>query len=139
LLCCITEIQGNRFIYYGFNVCGHWKDEDYYPLEDIDTEATPQEVETALIAEAKKRGFKEGVSFCRSKDLLLSAFLHPSVNTEAVVTTPLILGDNNNLWTKDGCIIFSKGIWATITEDNKLNELEKKYEELGKEIQRLKK
>jgi len=117
LLCCITEIQGNRFIYYGFNVCGHWKDEDYYPLEDIDTEATHEEVETALIAEAKKQGHEYNGYSYNGKTLL---------------------GFNS----KDGLDckqLLNNGKWATIIEDNKLNELEKKYKELGKEIQRLKK
>ena len=58
----LVNYQGDNMENYGFwenqgfknNIAfgGYWKDECI--------EATPQEVETALIAEAKKRGFKEG-------------------------------------------------------------------------------
>ena len=49
---------------YGFNMNGDWTNGNF-PFGDEWcewTEATDKEVETALIKEAKKRGFKEGAS-----------------------------------------------------------------------------
>jgi len=45
---------------YGFNGFGEWIGHSWYCSEGFEP-ATHQEVETALIEEAKRRGFKEGV------------------------------------------------------------------------------
>ena len=52
--------------WYGFDGCGNWNDyvKYEYLMTDKDLKpATDKEVETALIAEAKRRGFKEGVRY----------------------------------------------------------------------------
>jgi len=72
-----------------------------YNLKSIDREATTEEVKEALIAEAKKRGFKEGV-YCVD-------------NTSNKLN---YLGDGDfyfseNLYFK-GANIFKDGKWATI-------------------------
>lgn len=55
----ITSISGSIVKFRGFNFLGDWVDNDHYTLEDLKsygyTEATPQEVESALIEEAKRR------------------------------------------------------------------------------------
>ena len=58
----LSELIGNEGIGYGFDTIGAW----FGITRDISMDsvkpATDKEVETALIAEAKKRGFKEGVT-----------------------------------------------------------------------------
>jgi hypothetical protein len=50
---------------YGFDTSGNWFDDEQYGFhEDYDIPATDKEVQEALIEEAKRRGFKEGVT-CR--------------------------------------------------------------------------
>lgn len=62
-LFCIQEIKGNSVFGYGFSHIGPiWSNRFNWSIEKI-TEATPEEVEFALIAEAKRRGYKTGV-FC---------------------------------------------------------------------------
>ncbi len=70
--------------------------------------ATPQEIETALIKEAKKRGFKEGVriqslKFESNKPKLMSC------NSRFEEQFELFMG---------GSCLFSKGKWATIIENS---------------------
>ena len=61
---CITAMDDEDFRYYGLNVNEHWKDDDFYTFKEANLiEATPKEVEEALIKEAKKRGFKKGVEY----------------------------------------------------------------------------
>lgn len=58
----ITKINGSMFEAYGLDCKGRWVDCTYLNLSSY-RPATDKEVETALIAEAKKRGFKDGVRF----------------------------------------------------------------------------
>lgn len=51
---------GKEYENYGFSPMGEWTTRVRMKEADIYTEATPEEVETALINEAKKRGYKEG-------------------------------------------------------------------------------
>lgn len=60
----VTKLFDGKYFYYGFNCVGNYEDNDYYLLADFGlkngfTKATPEEVESALIAEAKKRGYKD--------------------------------------------------------------------------------
>jgi hypothetical protein len=106
---------------YGFDFQGNW-----FGLEPIkfvtaledENPATPKEVETALIKEAKKRGFKEGVRFQsfggRGK--------HDMCFT---MDGRDIIYDNNSLiihsenWGWRTAAIFKDGKWAEIVEDKK--------------------
>jgi len=84
-------------------------DEDYgYELRP----ATDKEVETALIKEAKKRGFKEGVKFLSARD--------GDIRT---ATNEFYSFDNWNKYTTlqlDTAWIFKGGKWATIIEEPKV-------------------
>ncbi len=71
--------------------------------------ATPQEVENALIAEAKKRGFKEGVSI---KGIYGGAGYTLS-NTSANIM-------NGDVFYLGGYLIYSRGQWAEIIKDDKI-------------------
>ena len=97
------------------------------------TPATDQEVKEALIKEAKKRGFEEGVSYRSVKRMLhdgtetnveiknilsLNVVFHKSVNETSVLNT----GSH---------AVFYNGNWATIIETITKEEAEK---QLGKTI-----
>lgn len=96
--------------WYGF-VNGDWFEKT--DISDFTTlnlrQSTPEEVETALINEAKKRGFKEGVKF---------KSVSPNIDGE---TDILINGDiyysviGNYVYSSCG-YIFQNGKWATIIE-----------------------
>lgn len=124
----LKEKQGNGFICYGFTPTSRTYKEIFVLLNITkdDVEATPQEVEAALICEAKKRGFKKGARY-------LSAW-----NNEAYCIYPQDLYYNakkNCLATHDGnkCI-FQNGKWATIIQPEKMT-LEQIEKELGRKIE----
>lgn len=112
----------NGEILFGFHI-GGWHDEiQKYTPDCSDMKATAQEVKTALIAEAEKRGFVVGAKFyhCEIKDK----------NCE--IKEDLKFYSNLNILT-DSCggIIFYDGIWATIIEqpltiEQRIEILEKK-------------
>lgn len=113
---------------YGFDFKGEWT--KIYSIIASDRivfrESTSQEVEAALISEAKKRGFKKGVRY-------LSAW-----NNEAYCIYPQDLYYNakkNCLATHNGneCV-FQNGQWATIIQPEKMT-LEQIEKELGRKIE----
>ena len=93
---------------YGFSSKGNWTESWY---ENIDlteyVSATDEEAKQALIKEAKRLGFKEGVNF------------HDVVDGEYEVVD----GDNYTFFPKVNRLtlnhdrIFDNGTWATIIED----------------------
>lgn len=63
-LFCVTEVLlnlENHYGIYGFDNIGNWMKDNSKTFWDKDVEATPEEVEAALINEAKKRGYKGGI------------------------------------------------------------------------------
>lgn len=118
-----TEIS-ERGTLYGYGIFdGKWKEHfndgvgccacNSVASEDRLTEATPQEVETALIEEAKKRGYKKGVTI-------------KGINSNTNLTLPNggfeYLELNNVLWFGkglDGYDIFRNGKWTDIVEETK--------------------
>jgi len=123
---------------YGVNQMYGWGNSIVMIESNEWQEATHTEVETALKAEAVKRGFVYNVEFKAVKG---------GVNTSAVKRDNGKVGSvnmefHNNmlhcLGYGEWCI-FNNGQWATIIETNtELNELEKSYEEMGKKIEALK-
>jgi hypothetical protein len=88
---------------YGFN-CGNWSIDYMFSTDDIDGVPNPQEVETALINESKKRGFVEGVTY-----------KSPNGAYTRVCKFPLYLNDVMDcLCCPNGEMIFYNGTWATI-------------------------
>ena len=81
--------------------------------------ASDKEVEQALIKEAKKRGFKEGVRFTCLYNKFIIDDCHPMLCSEGY------------LWIKGGCV-FRDGKWATIIKETITKEQAEK--ELGKTI-----
>ena len=135
LICC-TSLNGldkECFTGYGLH-SGEWvglEDEgsDAWIINCYKTEATKEEVETALITEAKKRGFKKGVKFnsvglgrnniatCNPK------LLYWYDDDSAYSGISLECGDGTGM-------IYSSGKWATIIEQVKevtIEEIQEKY------------
>ena len=95
---------------FGFNGRGVWFDnKDNFGTNGLEL-ATPKEVEDALIKEAVKRGFKEGVEYHSLSD-----------NRQFKVASESVMGfyiSNNQLCYGDSTI-FLNGTWATIIEQPK--------------------
>ena len=111
----LTRFRGEQNKGYGFNKNGLWvnsSDSFFGYKSDIASEATTEEVESALIAEAKKRGFKKGA---------LCAFGGGKYKRQ--LETNDFMWERNRLMvschddSKD--IIFQDGIWATILPEEK--------------------
>jgi hypothetical protein len=128
--------------WYGFDSGGYWRDNVWYLnlLNDrILLLATPEEVETALFNEAKRRGFKEGVK-CVS--------LVAPEGKETFKSNFQFEFHLNRLWVdsnKYKCCIFDNGKWATIITEptekelliEKANKVEAELIELKQQINKL--
>lgn len=113
LLFFITKIENDQIYYYGFD--NGVFENDWIHIDNYFELATPQEVETALINEAKKRGFKFGVTFnnaynseCHNKnsgvvDSKISFLDYSKDGFQGLHT--------NNQW------IFYNGVWAEIIDE----------------------
>lgn len=110
---------------YGFSMTGEWtgscnRSNDVF--EKFTEESTPQEVETALFAEAKKRGYKEGVC-CNNSNV------HNSKYDNHILLSSLFTLEDGCLFVKEGkwerYRIFNNGKWATIIETITIQEAEK--------------
>ena len=101
----------NNVIGYGFDGTGLWTDKYHYweSYKDNYRPATDKEVQTALIAEAKKRGFKEGVT----------ANCFNNFKSQSDIGFKFISIDNGLLF-QNQCI-FLNGKWATIIEQKKVS------------------
>jgi len=112
LVFCVNK---NKYVGgYGFNSSGFWEDCISFSKDWL-TPATDKEFETALIKEAKKRGFKEGVKFLSARD--------GDIRT---ATNEFYSFDNWNKYTTlqlDTAWIFKGGKWATIIEEPKVKEM----------------
>lgn len=131
------SLDGNGNIKsYGFNPEDKWvdyrkMDSHYGELSRIDhwTEATPQEVESALREEAKKRGFKKGIT-------------HNVTNGDSNIISSderFAFVEKHNKLLFNNWAIFENGQWASIlpeetkeiTMDKAVKILSKKY---GKKV-----
>ncbi len=132
----IKELKDGKPIgSYGFNTLSHWMDTWHCNgIEELDglVEVPTEEVETALKAEAIKRGFKEGVIVeC------LTWGNKPCIVDGRYPTGERFMFYQNSgeIWTcvekEQANCIFKEGVWATIIETKVLeltmSELEDKY------------
>jgi len=124
------------FKIHGISSFRSWHTHQFKDLEDLILDfkntrlATDEEIKTALIAEAKKRGFKEGVYAQSVYDDEYSGIIN---------TDPFIF-QNGELWaTSKGYDIqlFEKGIWAEMIDQK--SDVQKQVDKLQKEIDELKK
>lgn len=122
------------FTVYGFDYEGEWMDSlmGFIGIDIDSVEATNQEVETALIAEAKKRGFKEGVKVkCAYKGSVVTLkYDTPSFYIYSNGDTHL----HQSATFGKSCFYFCNGKWATIIEDKKEMTFDQIQKELGYEI-----
>ena len=114
-------------IIYGFDSSGDWfEDHNYtYELQEDDYKATDKEVDQAIIKEAKKKGFKEGVYF-KSKWISDTAMLFDGEFCFDKRLELCYKNDGGVLYT-----LFENGVWAEIIETITKEQAEK---ELGKTI-----
>jgi hypothetical protein len=128
---CIFNYNGvkdcnNKPCGYGIGRFSNWYESDQNGWGGSSTLATYKEVEQSLIKEAKKRGFKEGVSYI-------------AVGEEAGVISNLGsgefrygVGDKDALCVSGYPRVYYKGEWATIIKQTITKEQAEK--ELGKTI-----
>lgn len=105
---------------YGFCHEGEWYDNSRFGINNL-TPATDKEVEEALIKEANKRGFKEGVN----ADLSTANPCH--LKNYHFLSNDFEYSKPCNWLSLDGVIIFEDGKWAEIIEQPK--ELPNSWEE----------
>jgi hypothetical protein len=134
-LFCVTKINRDYATAYGFNFIGKWQDKkDKFASSNLEnkTLATPEEVETALINEAKKRGFKEGLKGFIDQDL--------NKNTNKKLMFSHLSFDEDYNWLCDGHgnVIFKNGKWATIIDQTTEMTLEQRVSKLEEQIKNLK-
>lgn len=114
----------------GLRSTGEWYDDAKWHVganfNDF-TLATPSEIESALIAEAKRRGFKEGVRFKQKFDYDSFGSIVAEHTKEGNVSGNLYLFPNSkskyNLCSKDGNVIIFRGDtgqWAEIISEPKI-------------------
>jgi hypothetical protein len=117
---CLFNYQENANVYGFFrddwrDASWSWTENDYRP-----TQATDKEVEEALIKEAKRRGFKEGVNIkglsCYSGVMSGNNVL---VNTKDYYFRSGQLFVNRN--EESNMVIFDNGKWATIIKPKTVN------------------
>ena len=117
----------NMFYGYGFGPLKKVWDENYYANEGLCTLATDKEVEEALIKEAKRRGFKEGVRVERLLENNLGSLGGDSKTCE----NKQIKLYRGHLSIGNLLIFHKTGKWAEIVETITKEQAEK---ELGKTI-----
>ena len=112
----IIGFYESRYGNYGIGYKGEWSND--VTIDDFIfwTPATDKEVETALIKEAKKRGFKEGVKFEVTRDGRINTLDSNNFVYENVIGVGMCLA-TSNYW------FFNKGKWATIIEEPKVKEM----------------
>lgn len=92
-----------------------WAEDDWCNVSLLKRPATKEEVESALIKEAEKRGFKEGVE-------IMSFFsnLTPYVSPVKLKQKDKwkYKSDEDSLHHEDGARIYCKGKWAEIVKDS---------------------
>lgn len=107
---------------YGIDSTGEWWIKNsIIRMEGDEIKATHQEIETALINEAKKRGLWDNPN-------IICLFCNEKNTTEGLA----VCFSNNMLWGKHGKI-FDNGTWATIIEPKQMTQ-EQIEKELGYKI-----
>lgn len=126
----IINHETNGMKSYGFTINGDWtescnRSNDVF--QKFTEEATPQEVETALINEAKKRGFN-----------VYGAYIESTQGICGNITGGRYVYSSNKLYYS-GFVIFDNGQWAEIIETITKEEAkqERSYSELVDLLERI--
>ena len=124
----ITKIVGNSAWFYGVDEYGYWRKKDWYSKShEIRPElATDKEVETALIAEAKRRGFNKTTmitqTFNENQKMCIGFWDESSIEFT-----------RNKLFAK-GVRIFDNGKWAEIISKPIELTLEQRIERIEEQL-----
>jgi hypothetical protein len=129
----IAFYQGDNVETYGINELGQWISDGswfyYWNLEVYEwTQVTDKEVEKALKAEAKRRGFKKCVNFNTA---------WANEERYADIGHFKYIAANNCLYL-DGNTVFYEGRWAEIIKEPKEVTLEEIAEKFGVPVHQLK-
>jgi len=128
-------------IMYGFDANGDWYYAKFILEVNIENEylASEEEVKEALIKEAKKRGFKEGIKFKSVKRVLHGGEITKSI--EKTFIRPIFVhypSHNETSVLNNGTdAIFYNGNWAEIISnpiEEKIKNLQKQLDELKKQL-----
>lgn len=95
---------------FGFCSYGKWKKQLHgskYSGCDSNRPATHEEIESALIEEAKRRGYKGG-------DTIKG--IYDTKHTDPEIGSFYYNAKNDRLYTNEGCIVYWAGQWAEIVE-----------------------
>ncbi len=83
-------------------------------------EATREEVESALIEEAKRRGYKTGVTIIDARDKRTEEIAKNNVQYEKTYGWELIISTSDHTY----CVLMNEnGEWATIVEGKPVKEV----------------
>lgn len=127
----IVNFQGYNNFAYGLNLGGDWTTEfsgSHSSWNDGTVEqTTPKEVEEALIKEAEKRGFKEGVKVDRSmfKNMELPVSIYDEDFTP--LSNEFSFLEKDNTLRIDGYGIFYNGKWAEIVKTKTIDEIAREF------------
>ena len=111
---CLMVWNGSKNT-YGF-YSGVYSEELFFSRTSDKMPATDEEVSTALIAEANRRGFKKGVNFKHNK------INFPYLSNEIHKITSNNFEFNHGCLTIDGWGIFRDGLWAEIIKEEPVYE-----------------
>lgn len=141
LLIFITEVKHHELVGYGFNAVGFYSEGTFCTRADernrVDYNtfnfkpATDKEVETALINEAKRRGFKEGVEI---KPINKVIHLNNKIDLEY---NTCFYESENEFWMGGYCL-FKDGKWAEIISEPIEVTLEQIAEKFNVNVEQLK-
>lgn len=122
----ITKVTDNKFYYYGFDLNKESYYNDWYLFSHVKlTPANNEEIETALIEEAKRRYKTNNIVKCK----------HHNWDTRIYEMLSFVFHENK-LWSKSvfgNVCIFKDGKWAEVISNpiqNKIDKLRKEIDEL---------
>ena len=104
----------------GYSLCGNYKETVMHKIQKW-TKLTPKEVEEALIKEAKKRGFEQGVNI---EGLEGTTCVTGSLGGNWILNKLGYFVDNNS------CCMFYNGKWAEIIEEK--SNRDKAFDEISR-------
>lgn len=118
----ILNIDSNHCKVFGFDYLGNWMSENAKTFPDNDFEATSKQVETALINQAKKRGFIDGAKFKSfEKGNPIRTINENGYCGFSSDSNVLVIGTSKTEWDnyQSNPVIFEKGKWAQIIPQEK--------------------
>lgn len=137
----VTKIEEDKYYYYGFNSGGQWVKNDYYSFNDSGLKngfklATKQEIQEALVKEAKRRNYEGRYisilkgSYKRTKSDKIFEIIdydYRNFNNELLV-------DNAN----QSYTIFKDGVWAEILKEEVTLNFQQIADKFGIDVDQLK-